>query len=108
MISHDRQLLQTLVGDRNHDRLQSLVNTLIYAESLYAAMRDLTAGLVAYRRFLDTGSRDHAEAARGRMFSAQSEWNHHAQRHAMLPGTATPFREFGFWELTQRVLDEVG
>ncbi|MEO0474942.1 MAG: hypothetical protein AAF085_03075 [Planctomycetota bacterium] len=107
-ISSDRHLLQSLVGDRNHDRLQSLVNTLIYAESLYAAMRDLTAGLVAYRRFRDTGNRDFADAARGRMFSAQSEWNHHAQRHAMLPGTATPFREFGFWELTQRVLDEVG
>lgn len=107
-ISSDRHLLQTMVGDRNHDRLQSLVNTLIYAESLYAAMRDLTAGLVAYRRFRDTGKRDDADAARGRMFSAQSEWNHHAQRHAMLPGTATPFREFGFWELTQRVLDEVG
>jgi hypothetical protein len=106
-ISSDRHLLQTMVGDRNHDRLQSLVNTLIYAESLYAAMRDLTAGLVAYRRFQDTGNRDHADTARSRMFSAQSEWNHHAQRHAMLPGTATPFREFGFWELTQRVLDEV-
>lgn len=107
-ISSDRHLLQSMVGDRNHDRLQSLVNTLIYAESLYAAMRDLTAGLVAYRRFRETGNRDFADAARGRMFSAQSEWNHHAQRHAMLPGTATPFREFGFWELTQRVLDEVG
>ncbi|MGB0767326.1 MAG: hypothetical protein ACPGYV_06415 [Phycisphaeraceae bacterium] len=107
-ISSDRHLLQTMVGDRNHDRLQSLVNTLIYAESLYAAMRDLTAGLVAYRRFRDTANRDHADAARNRLLSAQSEWNHHAQRHAMLPGTATPFREFGFWELTQRVLDEVG
>ncbi|MEM6505987.1 MAG: hypothetical protein AAF711_11125 [Planctomycetota bacterium] len=108
VISDDRHLLQSLVGDRNHDRLQSLVNTLIYAESLYATMHDLTAGLVAYRRFRDTGSRDYAETARGRLLSAQSEWNHHAQRHAMLPGTATPFREFGFWELTQRVLDEVG
>jgi len=107
-ISNDRHLLQTLAGDRNHARLQSLVNTLIYAESLYAAIRDLTAGLVAYRRFRETGQQDQADTARGRMFSAQSEWNHHAQRHAMLPGTATPFREFGFWELTQRVLDEVG
>ena len=108
MISSDRHLLQTLVGDRKHARLESLVNTLIYAESLYAAMRDLTAGLIAYRRFQETNIRDYADDARGRMLSAQSEWNHHAQRHAMLPGTATPFREFGFWELTQKVLDEVG
>lgn len=107
-ISSDRHLLQSMVGDRNHDRLQSLVNTLIYAESLYAAMRDLTAGLVAYRRFRDTGNREFADTARSRIFSAQSEWNHHTGRHAMLPGTATPFREFGFWELTQRILDEVG
>lgn len=108
VISNDRHLLQTLAGDRAHSRLQSLVNTLIYAESLFSAMRDLTAGLVAYRRFRETGNRDFADAACTRMFSAQSEWNHHAQRHAMLPGTATPFREFGFWEITQRVLDEVG
>lgn len=108
MISDDRHLLQTLVGDRKHQRLESLVNTLIYAESLYGAMRDLTAGLIAYRRFLNTNIRDYAEEARNRMLSAQSEWNHHAGRHAMLPGTATPFREHGFWELTQRVLDEVG
>jgi len=108
MICDDRHRLQTLVGDRKHQRLESLVNTLIYAESLYAAMRDLTAGLIAYRRFLATGIRDYAEDARKRMLSAQSEWNHHAGRHAMLPGTATPFREHGFWELTQKVLDEVG
>lgn len=107
IISNDRHLLQTLIGDRKHQRLESLVNTLIYAESLYAAIRDLTAGLIAYRRFLATHLRDYAEDARHRMLAAQSEWNHHAQRHAMLPGTATPFREFGFWELTQKVLDEV-
>jgi len=106
-ISADRHLLQSLVGDRKHPRLQSLVNTLIYAESLYATMRDLTAGLIAYRRFRHSNIRDYADEARRRLLSAQSEWNHHAQRHAMLPGTATPFREFGFWELTQRVLDEV-
>ncbi|MFN3166270.1 MAG: hypothetical protein ACE37H_04310 [Phycisphaeraceae bacterium] len=106
-ISHDRHLLQTLVGDRKHRRLESLVNTLIYAESLYAAIRDLTAGLIAYRRFRHSNLRDYADEARRRLLSAQSEWNHHAGRHAMLPGTATPFREHGFWELTQRVLDEV-
>ena len=107
LISQDRHLLQSMVGDRKHPRLESLVNTLIYAESLYAAMRDLTAGLIAYRRFRASGLRDYADEARRRLFSAQSEWNHHTQRHAMLPGTATPFREHGFWELTQRVLDEV-
>jgi len=107
MISHDRHVLQSLVGDRKHPRLESLVNTLIYAESLYAAMRDLTAGLIAYRRFRATNLRDYADDARNRLLSAQSEWNHHSGRHAMLPGTATPFREFGFWELTQKVLDEV-
>lgn len=107
-MSNDRHRLQALVGDRSHDRLQSLVNTLIYAESLYAAMRDLTAGLIAYRRFRETENPHHADQARQRLFAAQSEWNHHSQRHAMLPGTATPFREHGFWELTQKVLDEVG
>ena len=66
------------------------------------------AGLIAYRRFRESNLRDYADEARRRLLSAQSEWNHHAQRHAMLPGTATPFREYGFWELTQRVLDEVG
>lgn len=27
--------------------------------------------------------------------------------HAMLPGTAIPFRERGFWDLLQQVLDEM-
>ncbi|MEM1356240.1 MAG: hypothetical protein AAGH88_15300 [Planctomycetota bacterium] len=107
-VGRDRHELQQLVGDRDHPRLEPLVNTLIYAESLTAAMRDLIAGLVAWRKFRDSKSRDDAEAARGRILAAQSNWNHHTQRHAMLPGTATPFRERGFWDLTQQVLDEVG
>lgn len=106
-VGQDRHELQHLVGDREHTQLEPLVNTLIYAESLTAAMRDLIAGLVAYRKFRESKSRDDADTARGRLLAAQSNWNHHTQRHAMLPGTATPFRERGFWDLTQQVLDEV-
>ncbi|MFW6060779.1 MAG: hypothetical protein ACODAQ_11400, partial [Phycisphaeraceae bacterium] len=106
-VSADRATLQQLVSDRAHAALEPLVNTLIYAESLCETLRDLIAGLVAYRRFLKQRTPAAAEVARQKMLAAQSHWNHHTQRHGSLPGAATAFREAHFWELTQQVLVEV-
>lgn len=106
-VSADRAALQHLVSDRHHAALEPLVNTLIYAESLYEALRDLVAGLVAYRRYLRNRSAGSADLARQKLFAAQSHWNHHTQRHGALPGTATAFRETQFWELTQQILSEL-
>ncbi len=108
-IAAHRSALQHLSGadDRHPPTLEPLVNTLIYAESLGEALRDLLAGLVAYRRFLKSRDRAAADLTRQKLFAAQSHWNHHTQRHGSLPGAATAFRETHFWDLTQQILGEV-
>jgi len=107
-IGQCRADLQRRVNDGNRSRLEPLVHSLLYAESLFEAIRDLLAGLVAYKRYQKTGSQPNAELCRQRLLAAQSHWNHHTQRHGSLSGAATPFRESHFWELTQRLLSEVG
>lgn len=109
-IARDRTDLQRLAAElpERHKQLDRLTNTLAYTRSLYETLRDLVAGLAAYRRHLHDPQPDHADTAKQKLQDAQSHFNHHTQRHAQLPGTATPYREKGFWELTQRVLDEVG
>lgn len=105
-LSEDRAALQHLVGDRAHAALEPVVNTLIYGESLCETLRDLIAGLVAYRRFQKHKTPATAQVARQKILAAQSHWNHHTQRHGSLPGAATAFRENHFWELTQHILVE--
>ncbi|MEX0653584.1 MAG: hypothetical protein WDZ31_06405 [Phycisphaeraceae bacterium] len=106
-LSADRAGLQRLVSDRNHATLEPLVNTLVYAESFFETLRDLLAGLVAYRRYQKTRSAAQATIARQKLLAAQSHWNHHTQRHGAMPGVATAFREAHFWEITQQALDAV-
>ncbi len=102
-----RTRMQQAITDQNHSVMDPLVNTLIYAESLFEALRDLLAGLVAYRRYLKSKNPALATLCRQRLLAAQSHWNHHTQRHGSLPGCATAFREAHFWELTQKILSEV-
>lgn len=109
-IARDRQALQQLTpepGER-HGSIQHLTNSLAYTQSLYETLRDLVAGLAAYRKWQFEPSDELAATIRRKLADAQTHFNHHTQRHALLPGTATPYREKGFWDLTQRVMDEVG
>lgn len=106
-ISACRHDLQQAVASHHTAQLDKLVNTLLYTESLFEALRDLLAGLVAYRRFQKSKTPDDAEATRRKLFDAQSHWNHHSQRHGSAPGTATPFRETHFWDLTQDILAQL-
>ena len=89
------------------DRLARLANTALYAASLFETLRDLLAGMVAVRRYQRSPTKAGASEARVKLRSAQTHWNHHVQRSARLPGTASPFRESRFWELTQEMLDAV-
>ena len=106
-IASARHALQTLAADRNHPRIEKLVNSLLYAESLFEAMRDLISGLVAYRRYQKSQDSSDADMTRRKLFGAQSHWNHHTQRYGSAPGSASPFRETRFWELTQDILAQV-
>jgi len=106
-ISDDRTMLQKLTADRQHRDLEPLANTLCYGESLFDALSDLLAGLVAYRRYKQEPSATGVSLVQQKLLAAQSHWNHHVQRHGTLPGTATAFRESQFWELTQQILTEL-
>ncbi len=99
--------LHQMVTEANRSRLEPLVHSLLYTESLFETLRDLVAGLVAYRRYRRSKSQEHASECQRRLLAAQSHWNHHTQRHATLPGAATAFRENNFWDVTQRLLEEV-
>ncbi|MEM9418690.1 MAG: hypothetical protein AAGA25_06475, partial [Planctomycetota bacterium] len=107
-ISNARHDLQVLVSENPNHQLEKLVNGLLYTESLFEALRDLLAGRVAFRRYQSSKNPADAEATRHKLFDAQSHWNHHTQRHGSAPGTATPFRETRFWELTQDILAQLG
>ncbi len=106
-ISTDRVALQNLLDTQPNAVLEPLVNHMIYAESLLTALCSLWAGLIAYRRFQSGLDPSQAQRCHRWIASAQSHWNHHTQRHGALAGNATVFRESGFWELTQTVLQEV-
>lgn len=103
-IGEDRIRLQRAVTPENRRLLEPLVNTLVYGESLFASLRDLTEGLTAYRRYQKSRRREDAEQAAQRLLAAQGDWNHHTQRHGSLPGAATAFREVHFWELSQQII----
>ncbi|MEM8782574.1 MAG: hypothetical protein AAGE65_06900 [Planctomycetota bacterium] len=106
-----RHDFQVAVGERG-GVCETLLNTLVYQESFAEALRDLMAGLIAYRRLQadrkasKTAQRAAADLVRRCLLQAQSHWNHHTQRHGNLRGTATPFRELGLWELTQQMMAE--
>jgi len=102
----DRHALHVLNAGKDRAKVEPLLNTLMYAESFYEALRDLLGGLVGCRRH-DRGRAPEGDRVRQYLFEAQAAWNHHVQRFGSLPGTATPFREHGFWDLTQRLLDRV-
>jgi hypothetical protein len=106
-LAHGRAALYHLETDHNRKTLEPMINVMVYAESLYEALRDLLAGLAAYRRFQRHRDDAHAQTARQKLLQAQSHWNHHTQRHGSLPGCATAFRESHFWELTQQILNDV-
>ncbi|MEM6553198.1 MAG: hypothetical protein AAF750_13855 [Planctomycetota bacterium] len=103
-MSHLRGDLQLAAGDRRHRNLLPLVNSMLYTEAFYETLRDLVVGLVQYRRFTKSADPTQAYEARQRLLAAQGHWNHHTQRYGSMPGTATPFRENEFWEITQDVL----
>ncbi|MEZ6191595.1 MAG: hypothetical protein R3C45_09935 [Phycisphaerales bacterium] len=106
-IGRHRAALQQAAGDRRHRELQPLVNSLLYAESFFEALRDLVSGLVSYRRYQKSGEGALADVVRQKLFAAQDHWNHHTQRFGSLPGAATAFRENNFWDVTQDILGKI-
>jgi hypothetical protein len=107
LIADARHRLQQLLSARGHPKLEKLFNSLMYTESFFETLRDLLAGLVAYRRYLKSKAPDDAGLVRQKLLQAQSHWSHHTQRHSNSLGTPTAFRENQFWDLTQDMLSQV-
>ncbi len=108
LLAADRATLYRVLGEGSRGHVEPMVNSLVYGESFYEALRDLLDGLVAYKRLLRSKDDALARRCHRSLLAAQSHWNHHTQRHGGLPGAATAFREASFWELTQRILAELG
>lgn len=106
-LDQDRAALQHAVTDGNRALLEPLINTLQYEDSLLQSLRDLLAGLIAYRRYGRSHDAAAADLCRRRILSAQSNWTHHTQRHGALPGAASAFRDSNFWALTGKILAEL-
>lgn len=111
MISKDRIALKQLITESNRPTLEPMLHTLEYADALLGAIHELLAGLAAYRRHTQQQP-DHpqpalADQCRHHLLEAQNKWNHHTQRTASLSGAATAFRESGFWELTQQIMNKL-
>ncbi|WP_432800127.1 hypothetical protein [Poriferisphaera sp. WC338] len=104
MIGRARTQLQQAQNKENRSKIEPLVTSLIYAESLIETITLLIDGLIKHKQFRETRDDSLVQAITQRILSAQSHWNHHTQRIGTLPGAPTPFREKGFWELTQNIL----
>lgn len=107
-LAKDQQTLHHLMTEGARTVLDPMVNTLIYAESLFRMLGNLLAGLTAYRRYLKKKDPAQATICKQRLLASQSDWTHHTQRYGAIPGAATAFREANFWELTQQILGELG
>lgn len=106
-ITGDRVGLYKALGDADFTAIEPLLNTLEYGEALLRTLCELLAGLVEYRRYGDDPTPAAAQHTKQHLLGAQAAWNHHTQRTASLHGAATAFRETGFWELTQQILDKL-
>ena len=108
LISQDRAALQQHITESSRSSIEPLIHSLNYAESLFETIRDLIAGLVAYRRYRANGDQSQAQRTQQKLLSAQVHWNHHTRQNASQPCSATAYRESQFWELTQQILAEFG
>jgi hypothetical protein len=105
-----RQRFEKLAGDLpNKSLARDLSNTFVFYNSFAGAVADLFCGFVDYFQWRRTGRTDAvlARRAAGYLEHAQAQWQHHTQRHAMLPGAPSVFQENTFWERTNDCLEEI-
>jgi hypothetical protein len=88
---------------------RDLTNTLIFYGSFAGTIAHLFCGFMQYITWLRAGRTDTAlaESAQEHLERTQAHWQHHTQRHAMLPGAPSVFTENTFWERTNACLEEL-
>ncbi|QQE11799.1 hypothetical protein JD969_20345 [Planctomycetota bacterium] len=106
-INSARASLQSILSKQNQSKIEPLVSSMIYYESLIETISHLVEALVAYRMFKESKSNISFQVIMQHILTSQNRWNHHTQRVPTLPGSPTPYREKNFWELTQGILSEI-
>jgi hypothetical protein len=93
----------------NKSQARDLANSLAYFSSFAGAVAHLFTGFVRFAQWTRTGRTDSAIAtsAAESLKRAQSNWQQHTQRHAMLPGAPTVFRENTLWQRTNDCLEQL-
>ncbi len=96
-------------GLPNKSQARDLLGTLVYYESFAGTLAHIFCGFVRYAQWQATqDDRALARQAEHHLQHGQAAWQHHSQRHAMLPGAPSVFNETSLWERTNECLETVG
>lgn len=89
--------------------IRDITNTIIFYNSLAGSIAHLFCGFLRFLQWQRAGKNDATlrEKAREHLERSQGFWQHHTQRHAMLPGVASVFQENTFWDRTNDCLEEI-
>lgn len=89
--------------------IRDITNTIVFYNSLAGSIAHLFCGFLRFLQWRRGGKADNAlrDQAREHLERAQGHWQHHTQRHAMLPGVASVFQENTFWDRTNDCLEEL-
>jgi hypothetical protein len=94
----------------NRSQARDLGNSLAYFSSFAGTVAHLFVGFVRFAQWARSGRTDAAVAkqAADSLRRAQAEWQQHTQRHALLPGAPSVFRENTLWQRTNDCLEQLG
>jgi hypothetical protein len=105
-----RQLFDIAAPDLpNKSQVRDLSNALAYFHSFAGTVAHLYMGFVRCVAWVQGGRADVglAAIAAEHLQAAQTHWQLHTQRHALLPGAPSVFHEQSFWERTNGCLGEL-
>ncbi len=93
----------------NQSQVRALANSLAYYNSFAGTVVNLFIGFVRFTQWHRTGRSDKplADKAANALEHAQAHWQHHTQRHALLPGAPSVFQENTLWDRTNDCLEQL-
>jgi hypothetical protein len=93
----------------NPSQAKALSNSLAYYNSFAGSVVSLFIGFVKFAQWHRTGRTNTALAteAADLLEHAQAHWQHHTQRHALLPGAPSVFQENTLWDRTNDCLEQL-
>jgi hypothetical protein len=96
----------------NKSQARDLANSLACLGSFAGALTHLFTGFVRFLQWAKLPSGNSAKDALGldaadHLEQAQAHWQHHTQRHALLPGAPSVFQENSLWERSNHCLEQL-